>query len=325
MTAQHDIGRGPANTRAVDSSLQRILCLTDFGSCARAALDQALRLARAHGAAIDLLHVPNVPGDRLGALTGSTKTPLSGLAIEQGTQRLNALLEELPADDRALVTLQCRAGSRLATILQQAEARHADLIVMGAAGAARLSKYILGGTASKVLRHAACPVLCVPGNDARDFKQILVGTDFSECSWQALAVAATLARAAAARLVVAYASPSTWTLPENLNVQLMGESANLLQILESESRKRLAAFVARARLEGIAVDAEVLLLGSPAHSLLQHAEREGFDLVVLGTHGRSAPARLMLGSIAETVVHHAPVPVLTVRGGAAPSDSEETS
>lgn len=304
-------------------SPHRILCLTDFGPCARAALEQALCLARAHAAAIELLHVASVPHDVFRTLADKTKEPLSDLAIEQGSQRMLSLLDELPREDRALVTSACRSGSLLATILEHAEARRIDLIVMGAAGSARFSKYFLGGTASKILRHAACPVLCVPGTEARAFEKILVGTDFSECSWQALRLAATFASAAHARLVVAYVSPNAWTLPENLNIQSLGASANLLQTLESDAQKRLDAFVQRARLEGIAVDEEAFLWGSPARSLLHHAESEGFDLIVLGTHGRSATARLMLGSVAETVVHHAPVPVLTVRGGLDHQTGEE--
>lgn len=53
--------------------------------------------------------------------------------------------------------------------------------------------------------------------------------------------------------------------------------------------------------------------GSPAQEIVEYAEDEGIDLVVMGTHGRSGVDRLLLGSVAERVVRTSPVPVLTVR------------
>jgi len=53
---------------------------------------------------------------------------------------------------------------------------------------------------------------------------------------------------------------------------------------------------------------------SPAPAVLRYAEEEEIDLILLGTHGRRGPSRILLGSVAETVVRHADRPVLTVRG-----------
>ncbi len=53
--------------------------------------------------------------------------------------------------------------------------------------------------------------------------------------------------------------------------------------------------------------------GSPAQEIVEYAEDEGIDLIVMGTHGRSGVDRLLLGSVAERVVRTSPVPVLTVR------------
>ncbi|MHB9286324.1 universal stress protein [Halobacteriales archaeon Cl-PHB] len=53
--------------------------------------------------------------------------------------------------------------------------------------------------------------------------------------------------------------------------------------------------------------------GSPAQEIVEYAQDQGIDLVVMGTHGRSGVNRLLLGSVAERVVRTSPVPVLTVR------------
>ena len=63
-------------------------------------------------------------------------------------------------------------------------------------------------------------------------------------------------------------------------------------------------------------DAEITtdtVVGEDARSIVSYAEEHDVDLIVIGSHGRSIPARILLGSVAETVVRRAPVPVLVVR------------
>ncbi len=57
----------------------------------------------------------------------------------------------------------------------------------------------------------------------------------------------------------------------------------------------------------------MLLVGDPATAIAQAAEREGADLIVMGTHGRTGLTRLLMGSVAEAVVRKARCPVLTVK------------
>lgn len=59
-----------------------------------------------------------------------------------------------------------------------------------------------------------------------------------------------------------------------------------------------------------------LVEGSPARKIVDYAETEDCDVIVMGTHGRSGVDRLLLGSVAERVVRSATVPVLTIRVGA---------
>lgn len=67
-------------------------------------------------------------------------------------------------------------------------------------------------------------------------------------------------------------------------------------------------------------------LGTPAAQIVEYAERNRIDLIILGTHGRTGVTRVLLGSVAERVVRTAPCPVLTVPaawGGARPLEPEE--
>jgi nucleotide-binding universal stress UspA family protein len=63
--------------------------------------------------------------------------------------------------------------------------------------------------------------------------------------------------------------------------------------------------------------------GSPARTIVEYADANGFDLIVMGTHGRGGVAHLLLGSVAERVVRTARCPVLTVRDAAVPVTSIE--
>ena len=58
---------------------------------------------------------------------------------------------------------------------------------------------------------------------------------------------------------------------------------------------------------------EALTYGTPSDEIIEFAEDEGMDAIVMGTHGRSGAQRLIIGSVAEKVVRRSPVPVLTVR------------
>ncbi len=299
--------------------IAKILCPTDFGASAHGAVKQALRIAETHAAHVELLHVADVPRyvrrDMLGVVGSRGARPLDEIALEEAVKQMAALVAEFSPSERERITTECQLGAPSTAITQYAEAHDVDLIVMGAWGKARLAKYVLGGIAGKTIRHAHCPVMCVPSDEARDFRRILVGTDFSPCSEQALKLGAFMAKAAGAKLVVAHVTPSAWSLPPGLNVGSVGQEAHWLELLQREAREQLDEFVDKHHAYGIeeVMDRKELLIGSPAQSLLHYAETEPVDLMVLGTHGRSAVARLMLGSVAETVVHHAKIPVLTVR------------
>lgn len=142
-------------------------------------------------------------------------------------------------------------------------------------------------------------------------KRILVPTDFSEPSDDALAYALGLADAFGASLHVLHVledlAAHAWTtevyvaaLPGVHEEMERQARERLDQLLTAEQRAKYRAQVA-------------LRLGSPFVEIVRYAREEQIDLVVLGTHGRGAIAHMLLGSVAERVVRKAPCPVLTVR------------
>jgi len=142
------------------------------------------------------------------------------------------------------------------------------------------------------------------------FKKILVPTDFSKYSAEAVQTAADLSRRYEAPVTLAYVfEPVTYALPEGHVMQ----SPPQIEEMQSVFEQRLVQATAEAKAAGaLGVEAK-LLTGPVASELADYAKRGGFDLIVMGTHGRTGLRHLVLGSVAEKVVRTAPCAVLTVR------------
>jgi nucleotide-binding universal stress UspA family protein len=143
----------------------------------------------------------------------------------------------------------------------------------------------------------------------KKFNRVLFPTDGSKHAEPALAQAIGFARLLKAPLVFLYVVDARALEPypsEGLFVDLRG-------ILEKEAARVLEDVKSRARRAKVRAEAQVLE-GVPEEEVVK-AARAG-DLIVMATHGRRGLSRLLLGSLAETVVRHAPCPVLVVRSKA---------
>ena len=140
-------------------------------------------------------------------------------------------------------------------------------------------------------------------------RTILVPTDFSENSAEAIDYAAELARTFKASLhfvhVCQVPSLATATM-DGVIVSLPDWETQFRSAAEAEMAKVLA------RIQGVASSAEIAF-GSPAACIVAAAAEHGADLIVMGTHGRGPVMHIVLGNVAERVVRTAPCPVLTVR------------
>jgi nucleotide-binding universal stress UspA family protein len=150
-------------------------------------------------------------------------------------------------------------------------------------------------------------------------KKVLAAIDFSECSKPALEKAAMLAARFGAELDVLHVwEAPAFAPPESIMIEGALGGRTLVDLVEKRAGHELDAFVAAHRARGIAIGRALAERGSPSVVILQTAERERCDLLVLGTHGRTGISHAVMGSVAERVVRLSPCPVLTVRGDASP-------
>lgn len=145
-------------------------------------------------------------------------------------------------------------------------------------------------------------------------QKILVPIDFSENSLKAACYGLEIGRERNARVVFLHViHQRAIDAIQDFNTKLYkGDFLQVMRKMVSERRIELEQFVPVEWLKGH--DAEFLIRkGKPADEIREFAREQMFDLVILGTHGRSAVSKTLLGSIARNVAEHAPCPVLLVR------------
>ncbi|CAN5592402.1 universal stress protein [soil metagenome] len=300
-------------------ALRTILVPTDFSS----ASTKALRYARALGEEFDsTFHLLNVFD---GQLEPPLPAPLFGTDQEIATivrRELRALGEKagLPMDRSHC---HMRIGPAYRQVCEEAAKVRADLIVIATRGAGGWKRVLIGSTAERVVRHAPCPVLVVREKE-REFisrksgkqqertlkiRRIVVPTDFSAHSKEALDYAIALAKRVGARLLLVNA-----TYPQYLNTSIDYMALDypaLYEDIRSRARSEMKEFLRGSAFQGVPFDTAIKD-GHPAERIVRFAKKERADLIVTSTHGRTGFSRALLGSTAEQVVRHARCPVLVV-------------
>jgi nucleotide-binding universal stress UspA family protein len=291
--------------------IKKILFPTDYSACAEHAFSQAAYLAERYDADLHVLHVTEPSLEQLTFdITEADIAADLHLPFSEPLPSANEAREERGMLNVEIPPLE---GSVARAILAYADAQDIDMIVMGTHGRGGALWLLLGSVAGKVVRLATCPVFTVRQDTEATsngrIRRILVPTDFSEH----------------ARLAVAYATDLAVTYDAHLDLlhgieqvalpAIYGIEPPLVQIpdIEKQARKALEQVAVEARRAGVSVETHVHV-GHPSHDIIDFAEDQGTDLIVIATHGLTGLKRFFLGSVAEKVVQSAPCPVFTVKG-----------
>jgi nucleotide-binding universal stress UspA family protein len=206
-----------------------------------------------------------------------------------------------------------RQGEPVTAILSTAVDIASDVIVMGTHGRTGLQRLLLGSVAERVIRRSPVPVLTVsPGMETKTqgsmrLASVLCAVDFSEPSSRAVDYAASIAKAAGARLVLAHVlewSEETETLPSSGRTLLPSSVddaiARLSELLTHEMR--------------VPSDPElVVAYGTPADEVLRFVHERHIDLVVLGVRPRNPIDLAVFGSTTQRLIREGACAVLAVR------------
>lgn len=208
-----------------------------------------------------------------------------------------------------------RRGHPAEEILLAAESHPTDLIVVGSSGLSGVSRFLLGSVSDRVARHAPCPVLLARPL-VNDLRRVVLGVDGSEgAAWAAgWLERLPLPEGSEVHLVTA--------MPPHFTAFYHGEEIWPSLQEEYDRLYERQCGMAAARLDNLTTaftlvekrSISSVETGDPAHTLLQVAERDQADLIVVGSHGMSALDRFLLGSVSDKVLRYADCSVVVVRG-----------
>jgi nucleotide-binding universal stress UspA family protein len=141
------------------------------------------------------------------------------------------------------------------------------------------------------------------------FKKILVATDGSENARRAASYGVNIAKATGAEVHALYIISTQHAVTTRT---VMGWSEAFEEYLANKGGVAIADVEKLGKEAGVKVE-PVFLKGIPADKILEYAEENNIDLIVMGTHGLTGIKRFLIGSVAESVVRHSKAPVMVIR------------
>jgi nucleotide-binding universal stress UspA family protein len=141
------------------------------------------------------------------------------------------------------------------------------------------------------------------------FKKILIATDGSENARRAASYGVNIAKATGAEVHALYIISTQHAVTTRT---VMGWSEAFEEYLANKGGVAIADVEKLGKEAGVKVE-PVFLKGIPADKILNYAEENNIDLIVMGTHGLTGIKRFLIGSVAESVVRHSKAPVMVIR------------
>lgn len=283
--------------------LRSILVPTDFSAGAERAFDRALRLPLAPKAKVTLLHVlpKDIPGKLRKEAIADAERSLEKhlahartLAVERGllpSQFIGDVVEGEPAEQ----------------VMKRANSAEADVICIGRHGKRGVIDLIVGSTATRVMRQTDHPVLLVQLPAQGPYRRPLFAIDPAHKAFSVVKQGLTLVEPATEHINVFHATP----IPYEDFVSISHEErVSLRKKFEKDGEKALKTLLKKIPGYGFH---PIVRSGDARTLVLEEAHTLEADLTVLGTHGRSALNRFLVGSVAEWVLSHARNDVLIVR------------
>ena len=287
---------------------QKILVPLDGSVLAERALPYARAIAARKGSEIMLFTVatsdPAMQLDR----------PLKGYLQQQADDLQSKGIK---------VSASVAHGSAADQIISFAEKHNVDLIIASTHGQSGITRWTLGEIARKMLYGTYIPVLLVKSNAPRaahvELKRILLPLDGSAFSEAAISYAEELAVGADTEVILLQvteppapvaAAPPGWT--DGVPLNWSDYENKYVQKLQQQNLQYLDKVKVTLESKGIKARPQVAL-GTPAKKIIQAAETEDVDLIIMGTHGRSGISRWIHGSVASKLVEESLHPVLLIR------------
>lgn len=293
-------------------TVDTILFPTDFSDVAEGAFAHAAHLALQYNATIHVFNVVGPEADEsANPMDFLPVQPAEGAPDQEAVQHMDVQTVTQERGTVPVVYAQTDSPSPSDAIVTRAQEQDVDLVVMGTRGRRGMDRLLSGSVSEEVVRRAPCPVFTVLAREdgaGPVISRVLAPVDLSDQSELVLHHAAALAESYAApidllHVVEEAAYPNVYGLdpltPSTPNVQ-------------DRAREALETLASKLDLRTDPVNVHVLA-GNAARDVVEFAEDQAADLIVMATHGRTGLERFLIGSVAEKVVRRAPCPVFTLK------------
>lgn len=302
--------------------MRHILMASDLSGRADRAFERAVQMAKQFKAGLHVLHVldrdlpPHIQDELLDNAEKTLKTQAGrvqktvGRTDAGGKKTGSKKTGSGKTGGRKAGGVAVAAGSPAETIVAQAGKIKAGLIITGAHKKDSLRDLFISSTAEKLLRLSAMPVLIVKNPARREYKSIVVGVDFSDHSLKALHAALTLFPSAVVHAVHAYSLPFGGLVKDRdleafTRDQRREGMDKILAALGRKLGKNKAKAFARLQVS--------LRKDQPSAAIHAETRKAAADLVIVGTHGKSALLTGIVGSVARDMIHNSKADVLVVK------------
>ena len=211
----------------------------------------------------------------------------------------------LAGEAKIMIRTACEEGEAHERIVDLSDSENYDLIVMGRKGQHRIERALVGSVTARVIGYSHTDVLVVPKDTTVGWKKILVATDGSKYSEAATEKAIDFA--------VSYGGELIILSVVNVPAEFYGESPEAWDNLVVKAQTYVDKAKQLADASGIKVQAFVRE-AETWQAIIDMASDKKAETIIMGSHGRTGLKRLLMGSVTEKVIGHAPCPVLVVKG-----------
>ncbi len=296
-------------------NIDTILFPTDFSDVAEGAFAHAAHLALQYNATIHVFNVvaPDAD-DASNPMDFLPMTPAEGDLSEETVQHVEVQTVTQERGTVPVIYAQTDSTSPGDAIIKHTTEHDVDLVVMGTHGRRGMERLLSGSVSEEVVRRAPCPVFTVLAQEDDDLSgpqidRVLAPVDLSDQSKPVLHHAVALADSYAAPLDLLHVVEEA-SYPNVYGLDAINNSS--LPSVQDRAREALETLAADIDLRTDPVNVHVLA-GNPARDIVEFADDNAADLVVMATHGRTGLERFLIGSVAEKVVRRAPCPVFTLK------------
>jgi nucleotide-binding universal stress UspA family protein len=279
---------------------RKILVAIDGSESSKHALRESFKLATDEKCWITVVSViPSYEGD-LGAMWINNVKEAMAKPCELALSEA----EKMAKNERVLIKTVCEEGEIYERIVDLADAENSDLIVMGRKGTAGLQRTLVGSVTARVIGHSQRDVLVVPNDTSIGWKSILFATDGSKFSEAATDKAIDFAKS--------YGSELDVITVVDVTEEFMARAPGALEDLVKKAKSMVEDVKKKADSKGIKAES-IVREGDAYKAIINIAKKQKVNAIIMGSHGRTGLKRLLMGSVTERVIGHAPCPVLVVK------------